>query len=403
MQILDFRFDPIVKISIIIVSYNVKLILEQCLCSIQRSIHRFDQANSVNPPTVSNHSQNETTLSPLSNAEVIVVDNNSRDGTIEFLNPLFPSVKFIANVENKGFSSANNQALHGATGELILFLNPDTILPEDFFLKVIPVIEMTSTIGALGVQMINGSGKYLEESKRGFPKSWVSFCKLSGLTSIFPRSRIFAKYYLGHLDKEQNHEVQALSGACMLVRKNVLDDIDGFDERFFMYAEDIDLSYRISKAGYRNFYFAKTTIIHFKGESTTRDKQYVKLFYKAMLQFVEKHYRGPAGKVYAGFLKFAIGARALFAFGNLHLNKGTANNSSEQPKYFLMGDEDSMNEVRSLYGNKIILTDTMGDANQIVLCEGKDFPFSKLIDTLKNKSLHHYRIHAFNSSGFVGR
>ena len=173
-----------------------------------------------------------------------------------------------------------------------MFLNPDTILPEDFFVKSISVMEQHPGIGAAGVQMINGRGFFLQESKSGFPGVWASFCKLSGLTALFPKSKIFASYYLGHLNTNVNQQVEVLSGACMLVKKEVLDKTNGFDERFFMYAEDIDLSFRIVKSGYSNYYIADTTIIHFKGESTIKDLRYVKLFYKAMIQFVEKHYTG---------------------------------------------------------------------------------------------------------------
>ena len=144
-----------------------------------------------------------------------------------------------------------------------MFLNPDTILPEDFLQKCLPFMDANPAVGATGVQMIDRTGRFLMESKRGFPTSWASFCKLSGLTSLFPKSKVFAQYYLGHIDANTNHEVEALSGACMLVRKEAIDKSGGFDERFFMYAEDIDLSFRIRKLGYRNFYLADPIIIHF--------------------------------------------------------------------------------------------------------------------------------------------
>jgi GT2 family glycosyltransferase len=177
--------------------------------------------------------------------EVIVVDNNSSDGSIAWLRPMFPFVRFIANTNNQGFAKANNQALQQCRGQYVLFLNPDTILPEDCFVQCLSFMEFHPDAGALGVRMIDGSGQYLPESKRGFPSPWVSFCKMSGLTHFFPASKLFARYYLGHLSPAETHQVDVLSGAFMWVRKEVLDKTGGFDERFFMYAEDIDLSYRI--------------------------------------------------------------------------------------------------------------------------------------------------------------
>src|SRR5690606_6659360 len=159
----------------------------------------------------------------------------------------------------------------------------------NIFEKTIPWLYSKPAHGALGIKMINGGGHYLPESKRGFPTPIASFTKMTGLSGFFPHSTFFARYYLGHLDKDENHEVDVLSGAFMLIKKEVLDKTGGFDERFFMYAEDIDLSYRIRKAGYNNLYFSETPIIHFKGESSYRDRVYYTRFYKAMRQFVEKH------------------------------------------------------------------------------------------------------------------
>lgn len=161
--------------------------------------------------------------------------------------------------------------------------------------------------GALGVRMIDGAGNFLKESKRGFPSAVTSFCKLSGLTALFPKSRLFAHYYLGHLPEMDNHEVDVLSGAFMMVRKRVLDSIGSFDERFFMYGEDIDLSYRIQQAGFKNYYFAETTLLHFKGESTKKNSlQYLRIFYGAMLLFVQKHYSGAKARSYAFLVRLAL-------------------------------------------------------------------------------------------------
>ena len=383
MQILDFRFEPIVRISIIIVSYNVKYFLEQCLCSVMEAIEEWSMTGSQ------------------WKGEVFVVDNNSADGSIEYLENRFPSVQFIANKENAGFSKANNQALKFAKGEYILFLNPDTILPEDFLLRCIQFMKAHPHVGALGARMIDGTGKFLRESKRGFPTPWASFCKLFGLAALFPKSKVFAQYYLGHIDENTSHEVEALSGACMMVRREAIDKTGGFDERFFMYAEDIDLSYQISQLGYKNFYLADLTIIHFKGESTRKDSQYVKLFYNAMIGFVEKHYADSRGRVYVKFLKLAIRARALLSFGKVRLER----NAIEPPKgrvSFFIGDVDSIEEIKSKELARASLAQEAAQADNLILCEGKNFSFKEIIDEIKRAPHRNYRIHAAGSSGIAG-
>src|SRR5882757_2228169 len=211
-------------LSVIIVSYQVKFFLEQCLFSVEKALQGIDGGT-----------------------EIIVVDNNSQDDTLAYLVPRFPEVKFIANPDNRGFSRANNQALEQAGGKYILFLNPDTILPEDACRICLSFIAATPGIGAAGVRMIDGSGRFLKESRRGFPSPWIAFCKLSGLTALFPRSRRLAGYYLGHLPEDQTHPAPILSGACLWVGREVLDKTGAFDPSFFMYAEDIDLSYRIEQ------------------------------------------------------------------------------------------------------------------------------------------------------------
>lgn len=266
------------EISVIIVNYNVKHFLEQCLCSVRKAIDGIE-------------------------AQLIVVDNNSTDNSIPYLIARFPTVQFIANKENNGFAKACNQGLAIATGKYVLFLNPDTIVPEDCFRQCIYFFESHADAGAVGVKMVDGSGKFLKESKRAFPSPMTSLFKLFGLSKLFPRSKTFSRYHLGHLPENENHEVDVLAGAFMMVKKEVLDNIGGFDETFFMYGEDVDLSYRIQKAGYKNYYFAQTTIIHFKGESTRKGSMnYVKMFYNAMSIFVRKHY----GSSRAGFFNFLI-------------------------------------------------------------------------------------------------
>jgi N-acetylglucosaminyl-diphospho-decaprenol L-rhamnosyltransferase len=272
-------------LSVIIVNYRVRYFLELCLHSVEKALSGLD-------------------------AEVIVIDNHSADGSVEFLRPLFPGVRFIVNMENTGFAHANNQALEHAKGEYVLFLNPDTILPEDIVPQCLSFLRSTPRIGGLGLRMIDGSGHFLKESRRGFPSPWVAFCKLSGLTALFPRSRAFSTYYLGFLPETGTHPAPVLSGACLWVSRAVLDEVGSFDSSFFMYAEDIDLSYRLEQAGYVNYYFADSTIIHFKGESTRKDSAYTRQFYKAMSQFRRKHFTRDLPFIGRAGLEAAIRLRA---------------------------------------------------------------------------------------------
>jgi GT2 family glycosyltransferase len=223
--------------------------------------------------------------------EVWVVDNASTDDSKNYLSPKFPEVNFVWNSENVGFSKANNQVLHQVTGECILFLNPDTVLPEDTFRKCLSFFETHENCGALGVRMVDGGGGYLKESKRGFPSPWVSLCKMLQLHRLFPHSAWFAKYYEGHLPERQSNRVDVLSGAFMMLSRKALQKVKGFDERFFMYGEDIDLSFRIQEAGFFNYYYPEITIVHYKGESTsTKSSFYINHFYGAMELFTKKHF-----------------------------------------------------------------------------------------------------------------
>lgn len=256
------------QLSVIIVSYNVKHFLEQCLYSLKRACRNVE-------------------------AEVWVVDNHSTDDSLAYLQPRFSEVKFIINNMNEGFAKANNQALARATGEYILFLNPDTLVAEDSIEKCLAFMRVKTDCGLLGVHMIDGNGRFLKESKRGIPTLANAFCKMSGLATLFPSSPQFSGYYLGHLPEKENHTVDVIAGAFMMAPSALLKKTGGFDEQFFMYGEDVDLSYRVQKAGFGNYYFAGTSIVHFKGESSPRrtGKQ-VRVFYEAMTIFVKKHFTG---------------------------------------------------------------------------------------------------------------
>lgn len=247
-------------------------------------------------------------------AEVIVIDNNSTDQSMEYLEPAFSQVRFISNNENIGFAKACNQGLKLASGKYILFVNPDTIVPEDCFKKCISFLEQHADAGALGIKMLDGRGYFLKESKRSFPSPLTSLFKLFGLSRLFPRSKIFSKYHLGNLDENKNNEVDVLAGAFMMIKKEVLEKVGSFDEVFFMYGEDVDLSYRIQKAGYKNYYFAESSIVHFKGESTRKGTMnYVRMFYTAMSVFVRKHYSSGRAGLFNFLIHIAIWFRAAFS------------------------------------------------------------------------------------------
>ena len=277
------------KLSVIIVNYNVQHFLEQCLHSVKKA------AESIS-------------------AEIIVVDNNSVDGSVAMTKAKFPEITLIENKRNTGFSFANNQAIRVATGEYILLLNPDTVVEEDTFTKVISFMDSHPGAGGLGVKMLDGKGNFLPESKRGLPTPSVAFYKIFGFSRLFPKSKTFGKYHLGFLDKDKIHEVEILSGAFMLMRKSVLDKVGLLDETFFMYGEDIDLSYRILLGGYKNYYFPETRIIHYKGESTRKSTvNYVFVFYRAMVIFAKKHFSQNNAKTFSALINFAIYLRAALA------------------------------------------------------------------------------------------
>jgi GT2 family glycosyltransferase len=244
--------------------------------------------------------------------EIIIVDNNSKDGIKEHLPSKFPGVKFIFNSENLGFAKACNHGSKISSGDFILFLNPDTILSETCLPDCISFFKTHPDAGAVGVRMLDDKGKFLKESKRGLPSPSASFYKLFGLTAIFPGSKTIAKYYQGHLPENENNSVEVLSGAFMMIKRIVFEKVNGFDETFFMYGEDIDLSLRINQLGYKNYYLGKISITHLKGGSTTYNYRYTKDFYGAMKLFVKKHYKDKPS-IYRLFLQTGIDFRKMLA------------------------------------------------------------------------------------------
>ncbi|MHA4811581.1 glycosyltransferase family 2 protein [Flavitalea flava] len=389
-------------LSVIIVNYQVKYFLEQCLYSVQKAIQIADIQG-----------------------EIFVVDNFSRDGSLEYLRPGFPEIHFLANQENIGFSRANNQALGMAKGSYIIFLNPDTILPEDIFSTCISFLEANPNAGAAGVRMVDGSGRYLKESKRGFPSPWAAFCKMSGLTRLFPDSRWLAKYYEGHLPENQNNPVAVLSGAFLFAKRQVLEKTGGFDEQFFMYAEDIDLSYRITREGFINYYIADTTILHFKGESTPKDSHRIKLFYKAMSQFRRKHFSGGLPLFFNTLLEIAIRATGAWRAILNKIKRGwspewlnhrlSGNEAGAVPCLtWIGGDPEAAERMRGALkaagnsaGNSAAKNRSMATekekANEYIFCEGKDFSFKDCLIALEQAPAGvSLKVHASGSFSAVG-
>ena len=273
-------------VSVIIVSYKVRYYIEQCLNSVLRSVP---------------------------DAQLLVVDNKSDDGSVEYLKERFPQAEIIANDYNAGFGKANNIALAKATGRYVLFLNPDTVVAERTIPRCIEYMDSHPETGAVGVRMQYGDGRFALESRRSLPTPSVSFWHMTGLGRMFPRSKVFAKYHLTYLDKAQECAIDVVSGAYMFVRREALEKTGGFDEAFFMYGEDIDLSYRILQAGYVNRYMP-LPIVHYKGESTVKTSyRYAKVFYDAMLIFFNKHFHRYSG-LFALLVKIVVGIKKMSTF-----------------------------------------------------------------------------------------
>ena len=251
------------QLSIVILNYNVRYFLEQCVLSVEKAIKNID-------------------------AEIIVVDNNSTDDSVAMIRAHFPAVRLIANTDNAGFPKGNNIGVAQAKGEYICILNPDTVVAEDTFEKVLAFAETKGDLGIVGVRLIDGTGKFLPESKRGIPTPWVAFTKVSGLYKVSDRLN---RYYAADLLENENGKVEILVGAFMVMKRELYNEIGGFDENCFMYSDDIDLSYTVLKSGKSNYYFGHATVIHYKGESTVKDEKYMLRFREAMDFFYRKHFR----------------------------------------------------------------------------------------------------------------
>ncbi len=300
------------QLSIIILNYNVRYFLEQCVLSVQYALEQID-------------------------GEIIVVDNNSQDDSCAMMKQRFPNVKLIENKGNFGFPKGNNIGVAHAKGEYICILNPDTVVAEDAFTKVLAFAKKLSDLGILGVKLIDGTGNFLPESKRGIPTPWVAFTKITGLYKIFTKSRVFGKYYAQHVSENETGKVDILVGAFMVMKRDLYNEIGGFDENCFMYSDDIDLSYMALKKGKSNYYFHETSVIHYKGESTVKDGTYMKRFQEAMNFFYKKHFK--VSFFFSVFMKIGI----LF-FSFVKMFQGTPKQKINPENYILVSEDELLRE-----------------------------------------------------------
>lgn len=314
-------------VSVIIVSYKVRYYIEQCLNSVLRSV---------------------------ADAQILVVDNNSDDGSVEYLRERFPQAEVIANDFNAGFGKANNMALAKATGKYVLFLNPDTVVAERTIPGCMEYMEAHPEVGAIGVRMQYGNGRFALESRRSLPTPSVSFWHMTGLGKLFPKSKVFAKYHRTYLDKDSECPIDVVSGAYMFIRKEALDRTGGFDESFFMYGEDIDLSYRILQAGYQNRYLP-LPIVHYKGESTTKTSyRYAQVFYDAMIIFFNKHFQRYS-RLFALLVRIVVGCKKVGTFIGQNLHAGSRKLTDVTENCLYVGRKETFADVERMVSGSTYL------------------------------------------------
>lgn len=344
------------KLSVVIVNYNVKYFLEQCLDSLYKALRGRD-------------------------FEVFVVDNASSDGSIEFLRSRYPDVIYIENKDNVGFAKANNIAIERCCGEYVLLLNPDTLVSSKALNECIMFLDNNRDAGALSVKMISGDGSFQSESKRSFPTPSVSFYKLTGLSKLFPKSKVFGKYNLLYLDENHIHRIDVFCGAFIMFRRKLLDKSGLLDSDFFMYGEDIDFSYRLMHdTGYYNYYLP-VPIIHYKGESTKKDSlKYINAFYGAMLIFYRKHY-GRSGVLFSGLIKLGVFLHGVYTYlkENLRSLFHLKNKKEKSGGKFLCvafheGEREELLSVKGLSISDCTFVDVLDDkVKDFVMSGGYDF------------------------------
>ncbi len=348
------------QLSIIILNYNVRYFLELCVLSVQNAIKDID-------------------------AEIIVVDNNSQDDSCGMMKQRFPNVKLIENKENSGFPKGNNIGVSLAQGEYICILNPDTVVAEDTFTKVLAFAKKQKDLGIVGVKLIDGTGNFLPESKRGIPTPFVAFTKITGLYKIFPRT--FGEYYAQHLSENETGKVEILVGAFMLMKRDLYNEIGGFDENCFMYSDDIDLSYMALKKGKSNYYFHETSVVHYKGESTVKDGTYMRRFQEAMNFFYKKHFQ--VSILFSVFMKMGI-----VFFSMVKRFQGKPKPKSSPQKYILVSENEVLREKLEKKWGILVerqqITKTFADnTNSEIIFDQNHLEFKTIIQALernKNKN-----------------
>lgn len=343
------------QLSVIILNYNVRYFLELCVSSVQKALENID-------------------------SEIIVIDNNSEDNSCAMMKQLFPKVKLIENKENSGFPKGNNIGVAVAKGEYICILNPDTVVAEDTFTKVLAFAKKQNDLGIIGVKLIDGTGNFLPESKRGIPTPFVAFTKITGLYKIFPKT--FGKYYAQHLSENETGKVEILVGAFMLLKRDLYNEIGGFDENCFMYSDDIDLSYMALKKGKTNYYFHETSVIHYKGESTIKDGTYMKRFQEAMNFFYKKHFN--VSFLFSVFMKIGI---VFFSLVKMFQGKPK---QKQCPEYFILVSEDEVlrekleNQWKKLVKRQDITKSFAENANTEVIFDQNHLDFTTIIKTFED-------------------
>lgn len=365
------------QLSVIILNYNVRWFLQQCLVSVQKALEGID-------------------------GEIIVVDNNSSDESCAMIKQNFPAVTLIENKENTGFPKGNNIGVAAAKGRYICILNPDTVVAEDTFTKLLAFAETQSGLGIAGVKMLDGTGNFLPESKRGVPTPWVAITKIGGLYKLFPGFSFFNKYYAQHLRENQSGRVDILSGACMFMERELYLDVGGFDEGCFMYSDDIDLSYTVLKKGLDNYYFSGTSIIHYKGESTVRDGLYMQRFREAMRFFYKKHFR--SSPVFDVFMK--LGA-SFFA-----LAKKNKTVPAKQPEYYILfsKNDELCRTLEATLQKKVVRIAQYEhnvipsrDKNAEVILDNELLPFAEIIAIMeRNKKCVTFKIRPAGCNYIIG-
>lgn len=363
------------QLSVIILNYNVRYFLEQCVLSVQEALSTID-------------------------GEIIVVDNNSSDGSCEMMKNCFPNIQLIENKSNLGFPKGNNIGVTYAKGEFICILNPDTVVAEDTFEKILAFAKKQSNLGIIGCKLIDGSGNFLPESKRGVPTPWVAFTKITGLYHFFPKNKLFNRYYAQEINENETGKVAILVGAFMVMQRDLYLDLNGFDENCFMYSDDIDLSYRSLLKEKSNYYFHETSVIHYKGESTVKDKLYMKRFQEAMNFFYKKHFK--VSLFFSLFMKIGI-----VFFSLIKAFQGSSKPNPKPEQYFFVSiDENKKKKLERMLGVPIQFynkTNTLTKRTEIIF-DQEYFGFSNCIDFMdsnRNKSLT-FKIAPKNTTFIIG-